>query len=485
MKKLFVIIVLLSGIASAQLEKTERDATGNLLTNSISVTIGGAFFVTGTFAASPFERVDQFVTRIFNYYKVQQIGSLQDEDDIEERVAEIENFAKRDIRIKRANGPETIVDLERFRVTGDFAYNPYLKNDDVIIFPRLDLDRNFFSINGAVNNPVKVQYVAGDKLSDALLFAQGLDEAYENVTTAEIHRLSYNGDSEEVITVKLNEDAPLKRGDRIIVVADETNRKDFKVLVLGEVNKPGFIPITKNTTTIKELINKAGGFTEKAAIYRADLIRNRQSFLSYQQYVFSKNFEKDRINNERFQVALYDIYENHMIEELLMNRSSAVAGEDSVYFNADNTLRLFQTRSAVDFTKIFSDDSNEGDYIVRHGDIIIIPEQMNQIYMFGQVVVPGYQPFIEGESLEHYINKAGGLTQSAKGMKDTYLIKGKTRTWHKLSKNMNIEAGDFIYVPRDVPKPFGQYLNEALPFASIIGTLATIILVVVQLTNKN
>ena len=41
----------------------------------------------------------------------------------------------RGLILKNANGEEIIIDLAKFRVNGDFINNPYLKNDDVIIFP--------------------------------------------------------------------------------------------------------------------------------------------------------------------------------------------------------------------------------------------------------------------------------------------------------------------------------------------------------------
>ena len=40
-------------------------------------------------------------------------------------------------------------------LNGDFTNNPYLKNDDVIIFPQPDLEHNSFTVSGAVNNPGK------------------------------------------------------------------------------------------------------------------------------------------------------------------------------------------------------------------------------------------------------------------------------------------------------------------------------------------
>ncbi|MDZ7765236.1 MAG: hypothetical protein U5K00_12540 [Melioribacteraceae bacterium] len=41
----------------------------------INVTIGGDFIVEGTFPASPNERVDQFVTRIYNEQKIAMLNS--------------------------------------------------------------------------------------------------------------------------------------------------------------------------------------------------------------------------------------------------------------------------------------------------------------------------------------------------------------------------------------------------------------------------
>ncbi|MCK7523232.1 MAG: SLBB domain-containing protein [Ignavibacteriales bacterium] len=46
-------------------------------------------------------------------------------------------------------------------------------------------------------------------------------------------------------------------------------RQDYKVNVIGEVLHPGFIPITNNNTTIKDVIQMAGGFTSEADLYKS------------------------------------------------------------------------------------------------------------------------------------------------------------------------------------------------------------------------
>ncbi len=169
------------------------------------VTIGGDFIITGSFPSMVTERVDQFVTRMYTQTREKIFSQLSQQPELLEKAKkEIENYSLREVTLKRANGEELKLDLMKFRRTGDFSNNPYLKNDDVLIFPPSDLERNFFSISGAVNKPGKYHFKDGDKLSDAVELAQGINKAYENVSKAEINRLSYDGEKMEVIPVDIN-----------------------------------------------------------------------------------------------------------------------------------------------------------------------------------------------------------------------------------------------------------------------------------------
>jgi len=110
-----------------------------------------------------------------------------------------------------------------------------------------------------------------NKLKDAIEFAGGINKAYENITIADINRLSYDGREQKVVSVDINSDYTLQRGDRIVIVADETMKKDFSILILGEVHSPGVVPITKDKTTLYEVIRKAGGLTKEASLKHAKL----------------------------------------------------------------------------------------------------------------------------------------------------------------------------------------------------------------------
>ncbi len=63
------------------------------------------------------------------------------------------------------------------------------------------------------------------------------------------------------------------------------------------------------------------------------------------------------------------------------------------------------------------------------------------------------------------------------------MIKGKTRSWIELEEDSQIviENGDFIWVPKEPYRDFDYYLTRVGSFAQIIGSIATVIVLIVQL----
>lgn len=487
MKKSIIILLLLVCSVFAQDETSVNNRPPSIYStaNLISVTLGGSFVVNGTFQASTTERADQFVTRIFNLYK---LNAAIPENNVPERkegvlrnsqYREVKEYALRDITLKRKTGEIIKLDLAKFRLTGDFQYNPYLKNEDVIIFPAFDNSRNFIAVDGAVNKPIKFQFVEGDRLSDALLFAQGVSASYENVTQAEVVRLSYSGDKEEVIKVNLNSDVPLKVGDRIRVLADETHRKDYRVLVLGEVNQPGYIYIPKNGVNLKDAIAKAGGFKPTADLTYSELLRGTDAQTLYKKNYFSKSFEQDRYNNQRTELPLEN---DLLLEKALMFRMAHFIEEDSVYFKVDDRIRNYHPSGLVDFTQLKDENSESANFPVRDGDVILVPQVSNLVYVFGQVANPGFIQLSEGKDLDYYLQKSGGLGMDAKEKENIMLIKGKSREWiaNKEGSKLIPQSGDFIWVPKKTPRTFDFYLWRVSTYAGVVGSIATLVLLLVQ-----
>ena len=274
MKKGLIIIYLLAVAAFTEAQVLDNLQNNNnlLSTATISVTIGGHFPATGSFPALISERVDQFVTRLYLEARERTVPTTNDPKTNRKVERELNNYSLRGIILKRSTGEEISVDLQRFRTTGDFNYNPYLKNDDVLIFPANDVSRNFFTISGAVNNLGVFFFVEGDSLSDALEFAMGVNNAFEDVKKVLISRLSYDGETLFTDTVDINSNIKLKRGDQIKVIAPDTQRKNYHVTVLGEVRNPGAFPITKNNSKLYDVIQTAGGFTKRSIIKTCKII---------------------------------------------------------------------------------------------------------------------------------------------------------------------------------------------------------------------
>ena len=174
------------------------------------------------------DRVDEFVTRMYAEAVDLTLRVISDPEIYRKLKEELANYALRGIKLKRASGEELNVDLQKFRLNGDFSNNPYLKNDDVIIFPANDLSRNFFSVSGVVNNPGTFLYQEGDKLGDALELVDGINPAYENVDSVEVSKLSYDGQTQIVTTIKIDKEFPIQRGDRLRFIAPKLREKTMQ-----------------------------------------------------------------------------------------------------------------------------------------------------------------------------------------------------------------------------------------------------------------
>jgi len=459
--RLLAIVLATATCAFAQTGREKEAGTNPLSTSpltpgaSISVTVGGSFPLNGTYEASPLERVDQFITRLMlvSGLRQQQEGQRVDLGiDAANRMTDL--FARRNIRLIRTSREELRLDLERFRLTGDFKDNPYLKNDDVLIFQAIDRERDFVTVSGAVARPIRFQFVAGDRLADAILFAGGLRASTDSTYGIEIARLDVTGERVTTLPFTLDANPLLKRGDRISVLSHEDDRRDYRVYVSGEVQAPGSFPITKSSTTLREVVKRAGGFKPSADLSRAELVRGANVF---QSLLFSNEFER-----------------------MLMARMAVISWEDTLSFSIDNALRVSRGNGLIDFAKVMEDSSQEGDFIVRDKDFVFVPEKVDLIYVYGQVNNPGYVQFREGEMADYYLKKAGGIAESAKGT--IYLIKGKSRSWAQISdaRYATIEVGDFIWVPKRLPRDFDYYLVRVGSVASILAVVVSLLVLVIK-----
>jgi len=475
MKKSLIIILLLiaTALANAQVLDSRLNNANLLSTATISVTIGGDFPVTGSFPAFISDRVDQLVTRLYLEARERAVRTSNDPQIIRKVEDKLNNYSLRGIILKRNTGEEISVDLQRFRITGDFNYNPYLKNDDVLIFPANDISRNFFTITGAVNNPDVFFFVEGDSLSDAFELAMGVNNAFEDVNKVLINRLSYDGETLYTDTVDINSNIKLKRGDQIKVLAPNTQRKNYYVMVLGEVRNPGSFPITKNNTKLYNVLQSAGGFTEEASLRRAKLYTGNSLAVFLEKLYGIDLADQPDLEDVKLRNTIVNL------ETMLMYRMSNVYPEDSTYFFLENQLRVLTEGSSLDFTKIDDAESDIASYIVKSGDVIIVPAIKKSVYVFGQVAKPGYVPLAEGKEFSYYISEAGGMGELAVP-DEIMVIKGGSRYWiSPYEQTVILEEGDYVYVPKKSLRSFRTYAAEYAIYIGMLGSIATVILLII------
>ncbi|MCW8804388.1 MAG: SLBB domain-containing protein [Ignavibacteriaceae bacterium] len=477
-KTLFCFLIIFIMTAYPQFTQDNKVNRDMLNVGKISVTIGGTFPINGTFPAFVTDRVDEFVTRMYAEAVDLTLRVISDPEIYRKLKEELANYALRGIKLKRASGEELNVDLQKFRLNGDFSNNPYLKNDDVIIFPTNDLSRNFFSVSGVVNNPGTFLYLEGDKLGDALELVDGMNPAYENVDSVEVLKLSYDGQTQIVTTIEIDKEYPIQRGDRLRFIAPETQRRNYAVSVIGEVNIPGTVPITKNSTTLYEVIKACSWFTPEASLNRARVYSaNSLAKLLENQYKIKLDEQPD-LEDPKYRNIILNL------ELALMSRMSNVTTDDTNYFNLENQLRVLIEGSSLDFRKIEDPNSDIAKYIVQSGDVIIIPAIQNSIYIFGQVLRPGHVTFIEGKDYKYYVNEASGLGELAED-DEIMVIKGGSRAWiSPLREDVTIEEGDYIYVPKQSLRTVRSYILEYSVYLSLLASIAAILLSIVTIANQ-
>ena len=84
--------------------------------------------------------------------------------------SDIDLLSKRNIAIKRGDD-SIMVDLEKFKVTGNEIFNPYVQQNDIIHIP---YKNRYFTVKAGVQRPGEYEYKINENINDALIIAGGL-----------------------------------------------------------------------------------------------------------------------------------------------------------------------------------------------------------------------------------------------------------------------------------------------------------------------
>lgn len=399
----------------------------------------------GTYPTSAIMRASSIIAFIFSDSLSLMKSGTQPSDRF--------NFSMRNIKLQRKNGEIRRIDLYKYFATRDEQYNPFLREGDVLTLQKYDWEGRFVAVQGAVQFPGVFEYINGDDLETAIQLVRGVTTV-ANMDSIVISRMDPSATKMEKIWVDYEHDKKMKLepNDRVYVYAYAEQRRDFKVLVLGEVVRPGNYPITLNTTKLSDVISEAGGLLPNSFLPTSEVYRKIDTF-----YIQTKN--RDTLEN---------VY-TRRLNDIVSNK------EEKESFDQD---LLYQIgRVNVDFEKLSKGDNSQ-DITLKNGDIIYIADNSKEVYVYGQVNKPGFVPYKEGAGAEYYINAAGGLGERA-DEDEIRVIKFKTREWLE-PDDATIQSSDFVYVPRVINRDFAYDIDLIAKVAGVIVSVVSLTLLVIQ-----
>lgn len=387
---------------------------------------------------------------------------------------------------------------------------PLLREDVVRITSIYDIREEFLvTITGEIIEGGVWPFFNQMTVQDLIILAGGLKESASGALI-EISRRNKNGSANstaEILTLSIDEDLSLKNEDRNFILKpfDQVYIRESpgytiqqQVTIEGEVVAPGVYTISRKDERISDVLLRAKGLSPYAFPAGALLIRKTE---------FSETKSYDEISQEYLQELrqkvlsdeseLKNISQTRLIERLgkMENRVNSNSDDDRVgsQFKKDLIEDITEQDSlikdlviqesepvALDLNKILESPGSKYDFILKSGDVISIPGQLQTVRVAGEVTSPLNIRHDEGYKFKDYIEQSGGFLQSAKKNRSYVQYPNGTRVgvkrflWFK--KYPKVEPGSTIFVRR---KPERNGIS-AQAWIAIGSGLATIGLVVIQ-----
>lgn len=373
------------------------------------------------------------------------------QEEEEEEIFNAQDVSKRKVILIRNNVSQEL-NLQDFYLSGNLVNNPYLQNEDIIKL--LPVER-VVKLTGEVNREGEYEFNEGETLADLIAFGQGLTK---NADLSNIKIERYDAETGELSEWKVNyqevmknQNSPdnilLTHNDLVKVFPKPYLNKRKVIEIKGLVKYPGEYSIDENSTLLS-VLERAGGPLDNADLDFAILIDK----------------------------TLFESYDPDL-ERLLVSNSALMSISEYSYIQTK--LRELAGKHYVNIKELWETKDKKYDRKVKAGDILYIKEPVILVNISGAVQNAGLQAWEENNTLDDYINSAGGYLSSA-FKKKVRIIRYNTNVWEKANINTVINPGDEIFVPEKQEKLFWEYFTEGL---AVTAQLITIVLGVHTLTQ--
>lgn len=346
------------------------------------------------------------------------------------------------------------VDLDLYEVTGQTRYNPFVEDGDIIV---VGAQQGKVAAMEAVQRPASYEYVPGDRISDLLTLALGPAPNYDSANVLLFRYLQDTNqrvvmpvDLERVMGGQPEADLELQADDWLVIRWLPAYHRRGEVRIVGEVRYPGYYVVEKGKTTLREVIDKAGRFTDDAALAEARVVRQKQS---QQEEDLDPEYERIRT------IPVSDRSE-----------------EDNQYFIMKS--REKKGQMVVDFVALFERADDTQNIQLLPGDVIVVPAQQQIVVVSGQAAHPGAVIYSKDYAVADYIQRAGGLGWRAS--KDVLVIKARTGEIKRAKDVKQVEPGDRIWIKEKPERDYWAIFTQTM---GVIGQVSTLVLLYATLTN--
>ncbi|MDF2158199.1 SLBB domain-containing protein [Algoriphagus sp. CAU 1675] len=387
-----------------------------------------------------------------------------------------------------------------------------LQKEDVLNIPSIyELREEYFiKISGEVNKPGSFSFGDNMTVADLVMRAGGFKESATSSRIEIARRIKddVSGKLAEIIVLDIDRDLkvsgikandPLQPFDHVMVRRSPGFQDEKLVSVEGEAFYPGQFAIAHADERISDLLKRAGGLTSYAYVKGATLIRRNEFYKSPSEYEVKaenlrgvkSNISRDSLNQTESEKVLLNRIDQKISqrgeESSRENLQSSELRKASIENLGEGEVEEFEMRDTeligIDLQAILANPHGPQDLILREGDVLSIPKQLQTVRMRGEVLYPTSTRYKNGTGFKSYISQAGGFTDKSRkgGSYVVYANGDVSRTKKFLFFNFypGIEPGAEIIVPTK-PEREGMSAQSWIGIASSLATLGILVDRIIQ-----
>ncbi len=341
--------------------------------------------------------------------------------------------------------------------------NLFLKeNDSIYIFNKEELkEKEFITINGAVNKANKFDFMKGMQIEDVIALGGGLKDGADSNVIDVSRRLkdgsfetiskNFNLKASQNLEGSASNNFTLEPYDIVSVRYLKGYTAQKTVFINGEANFVGEYSISTKNEKISDLVKQAGGLTKFAYVEGAFLTRKNNTLEDKKQLEVISDFAK----------------------------------KDTLTHVSDEIKKTFKI--GIDLNKILAKGGKDSkfDLILEEGDELFIPSERQTVKVEGEVLSPSLVRYEKGKGFKHYIENSGGFSAKAKKSR-AYVIHANgdiktTKRFLFFKSYPEVKPGSVILIPN---KPENIRKISTQEVIAITTGLATLGVLVKSLTAK-